>query len=148
MIGTRGSGKTSFLEFLKTALALPPKKRSRKQEEDEFRLPPPASGGFIPHYLESEIDGERVGLTLWDSEGLEKNIIDLQLRDVQAFLEAKFEETLGEEIKVVRSPGVKDPHIHCVILLLDPLNLNQTLLAARKAGDTRSNAAMKILWSS
>jgi septin family protein len=131
VIGTRGSGKTSFLEFLKTALALPPKKRSRKQEEDEFRLPPPASGGFIPHYLESEIDGERIGLTLWDSEGLEKNMVDLQLREMSAFVESKFEETFTEEMKVVRSPGVQDTHIHATFLVLDPSRLDRNIAATR-----------------
>ncbi|KFA60796.1 hypothetical protein S40285_07748 [Stachybotrys chlorohalonatus IBT 40285] len=131
IVGTRGSGKTSFLEFLKTALALPPKKRSKRSEEDEFRMPPPASGNFIPHYLESEIDGERVGLTLWDSEGLEKNMVDLQLREMSAFLESKFEETFAEEMKVIRSPGVQDTHIHAVFLVLDPSRLDRNIAAAR-----------------
>ncbi|KAI9163347.1 Septin-2 [Paramyrothecium foliicola] len=131
IIGTRGAGKTSFLEFLKTAFALPPKKRSRKAEEDEFRLPPPASGNFIPHYLESEIDGERIGLTLWDSEGLEKNMVDLQLREMSAFVESKFEETFTEEMKVVRSPGVQDTHIHAAFLVLDPSRLDRNIAAAR-----------------
>jgi hypothetical protein len=47
------------LEFLKTALALPPKKRSRKHDDDDFQMPAPTTGSFIPHYLETEIDGER-----------------------------------------------------------------------------------------
>ncbi len=75
VVGTRNSGKTSFLEFLKTALA--PKKRSKSaldQDELEAKLQP--SGNFLPSYLETEIDGERIGLTLWDSEGLEKNVVD------------------------------------------------------------------------
>lgn len=78
-------------------------------------------------------DGERIGLTLWDSESLEKNIVDLQLRDISAFIESKFEETYSEENKLMRSPGVRDTHIHCVFLLLDPLRLDLTLAAAKKA---------------
>ncbi|PKS09212.1 hypothetical protein jhhlp_003826 [Lomentospora prolificans] len=131
IIGTRNSGKTSFLEFLKTALALPPKKRAKRAEEDEFTPPAPPSGNFIPHYLETEIDSERVGLTLWDSEGLEKNVVDLQLREMSAFLESKFEETFAEEMKVVRSPGVQDTHIHAVFLVLDPSRLDRNLAAAK-----------------
>ena len=69
------------------------------------------------------MDGERVGITLWDSAGLEKNIVDLQLREMAAFVESKFEETFMEEQKVMRSPGVKDTHIHCVFLILDPVRL-------------------------
>ncbi|KAK5636140.1 hypothetical protein RRF57_011852 [Xylaria bambusicola] len=133
IIGTRGSGKTSFLEFLKTSLALPPKKRSQRSTEIEQEVTSRAtpSGNFIPHYLESEIDGERVGLTLWDSEGLEKNVVDLQLREMSTFLEAKFEETFAEEMKVIRSPGVQDTHIHAVFLILDPARLDRNIAAAR-----------------
>ena len=93
------------------------------------------SPNFKPHYLETEIDGERIGLTLWDSEGLEKSIVDLQLRDISSFLESKFEDTFSEEMKVVRSPGVRDTHIHCVFLVLDPLRLDMNIAAAQKAKD-------------
>lgn len=132
-MGTRGSGKTSFLEFLKTALALPEKKRSQRSTEIEQEVTSNAtpSGNFIPHYLESEIDGERIGLTLWDSEGLEKNVVDLQLREMSTFLESKFEETFAEEMKVIRSPGVQDTHIHAVFLVLDPARLDRNIAAAK-----------------
>lgn len=96
------------------------------------------SGGFIPHYLESEIDGERMGLTLWDSEGLEKNVVDLQLREMSKFLESKFEETFAEEMKVIRSPGVQDTHIHAVFLILDPARLDRNITAA-KASSTNGH---------
>lgn len=132
VVGTRGAGKTSFLEFLKTALALPPKKRVKsviEAEENRNRAQP--TGNFIPHYLESEIDGERVGLTLWDSEGLEKNVVDLQLREMSAFIESKFEDTFTEEMKVVRSPGAQDTHIHAVFLVLDPARLDRNISAAK-----------------
>ncbi|KAI1434118.1 septin [Xylaria sp. CBS 124048] len=133
IIGTRGSGKTSFLEFLKTSLALPAKKRSQRSTEIEHEVTSGAapSGNFIPHYLESEIDGERVGLTIWDSEGLEKNVVDLQLREMSSFLEGKFEETFAEEMKVIRSPGVQDTHIHAVFLILDPARLDRNVAAAK-----------------
>lgn len=134
-MGTRGSGKSSFLEFLKTALALPAKKRSQRAteigEETTARAAAAASGNFIPHYLESEIDGERIGLTLWDSEGLEKNVVDLQLREMSTFLESKFEETFAEEMKVIRSPGVQDTHIHAVFLILDPSRLDRNIATAK-----------------
>lgn len=133
IVGTANSGKTSFLEFLKTALALPAKKRSKSIIEQEDLPKPPPSGNFIPHYLETEIDGERIGLTLWDSEGLEKNVVDLQLREMSSFLESKFEETFNEEMKVVRSPGVQDTHIHAVFLVLDPARLDRNIAAAKAA---------------
>jgi septin family protein len=82
---------------------------------------------FEPSYVETDIEGERVGVTLWDSQGLEKTIIDLQLRDLAAFVESKFEETFNQESRVVRTPGVKDTHIHCVLLLLDPARLDATM---------------------
>ncbi|KAI1079669.1 hypothetical protein F5B20DRAFT_160289 [Whalleya microplaca] len=142
IMGTRGSGKTSFLEFLKTSLALPPKKRSQRSTEIEQEVTSRAtpSGNFIPHYLESEIDGERVGLTLWDSEGLEKNVVDLQLREMSTFLESKFEETFAEEMKVIRSPGVQDTHIHAVFLILDPARLDRNI-AASKSVSTNGHSA-------
>ncbi|KAG6012290.1 hypothetical protein E4U43_007861 [Claviceps pusilla] len=147
VIGTSGAGKTSFLEFLKTALALPPKKRTRKRDEDDFRLPPPASGNFIPHYMETEIDNERIGLTLWDSEGLEKNVVDLQLRELTAFLESKFEETFAEEMKVVRSPGVQDSHIHAVFLVLDPARIDRSLAAFRQRANGSRGYGSRNHWS-
>lgn len=130
IVGTRGAGKTSFIEFLKTALALPLKKRSTRYPEDET-LRPRAVGNFTPHFVETEIDGERVGLTLWDSEGLEMNVVDLQLREMSSFVESKFEETFAEEMKVIRSPGVQDTHIHCAFILLDPARLDKNIAGAR-----------------
>jgi septin family protein len=133
IVGTANSGKTSFLEFLKTALGLPAKKQAKSTIEHEEPPRAPPVGNFIPHYLETEIDGERIGLTLWDSEGLEKNVVDLQLREMSSFLESKFEETFTEEMKVIRSPGVQDTHIHAVFLVLDPSRLDRNIAAAKAA---------------
>jgi septin family protein len=138
VIGTRNSGKTSFLDFLKTALALPAKKRGRPEPDHASDHPPQSSGSsvnatFSSHYLETEIDGERIGLTLWDSHGMEKNVVDLQLREMNSFLESKFEDTFTEEMKVIRAPGVRDTHIHCVFLVLDPVRLDANIAAATAA---------------
>ncbi|CAN9310297.1 unnamed protein product [Alternaria alternata] len=131
VIGTKGCGKSSFIEFLRTALALPARKRPHTPSP-----PATAVGGddspFTSEFLETEVDGERVGVTLWDSEGLEKNIVDFQLPIITSFLESKFEDTFSEEQKVVRAPGVKDTHIHCVFLVLDPIRLDQNIAEARK----------------
>jgi septin family protein len=62
---------------------------------------------------------------------LEKNVVDLQLREMSSFLESKFEETFTEEMKVVRAPGVQDTHIHCAFLVLDPVRLDRNLAAAK-----------------
>lgn len=134
IIGARSSGKTSFLNFLKTSLALPSKRRNNRPNElvdDIFAPQNLKSGNFESHYLETEIDGERIGLTIWDSEGMEKNVVDLQLREMSSFIESKFEETFTEEMKVVRAPGVQDTHIHAVFLLLDPLRLDRNIAAAK-----------------
>jgi septin family protein len=66
-------------------------------------------------------------LTLWDSQGLDKGVVDLQLRDMSNFVESKFDDTFIEEMKVVRSPGVVDSHIHCVFLILDPSRLDENI---------------------
>lgn len=113
-----------------------PSKKSRPRPtelvDDIFAPQGTKSGNFESHYLETEIDGERIGLTLWDSEGMERNLVDLQLREMSNFLESKFEETFTEEMKVVRAPGVQDTHIHCAFLILDPVRLDQNLAAAAK----------------
>ncbi|KAK2757319.1 hypothetical protein FQN54_004833 [Arachnomyces sp. PD_36] len=137
VIGARNSGKTSFLNFLHTALALPPQKRPTRSP-DEFDEPPQsysANSNFTSRYLETEIEGERVGLTLWDSQGLEKNVADLQLREITSFLESKFDDTFAEEMKVVRAPGVRDTHIHCAFLILDPARLDTNISAAERAAN-------------
>ncbi|KAK2802157.1 hypothetical protein FQN51_004838 [Onygenales sp. PD_10] len=137
VIGARNSGKTSFLNFLRTSLALSPKKRPIRSP-DEFDEPTQvstANNSFTSHYLETEIDHERVGLTLWDSQGLEPNVVDLQLRGITSFLESKFEDTFNEEMKVIRAPGVRDTHIHCAFLVLDPSRLDANITAAQKAAN-------------
>ncbi|KAI9800712.1 MAG: hypothetical protein M1833_003127 [Piccolia ochrophora] len=144
VIGGRNAGKTSFLNFLRSALALPHKRRGHvKAESPEPSAPEPASNtpnsAFTSQYIETEIDGERIGLTLWDSQGLEKNVVDLQLRELSSFLESKFEDTFEEEMKVMRSPGVQDTHIHCVFLLLDPVRLDSNLATAKRRGASRQN---------
>jgi septin family protein len=78
------------------------------------------------------VDSERVGVTLWDSQGLEKSIVDFQLPVITAFLESKFEDTFSEEQKVVRAPGARDTHIHCVFLVLDPARLTANMTEAKK----------------
>jgi septin family protein len=123
---------------------LPAKRRAKTHHEDDFTPKAPPSGNFIPHYLETEIDGERIGLTLWDSEGLEKNVVDLQLREMSAFLESKFEETFTEEMKVVRSPGVQDTHIHAVFLILDPARLDRNLAAAKAISSNGHNGKYQV----
>ncbi|KAI4150995.1 MAG: hypothetical protein LQ340_003769 [Diploschistes diacapsis] len=144
VIGARSSGKTSFVDFLRSSLALPSRKQRPHPRDDDFDVPSQNryTTKFTSQYLETEVDSERIGLTLWDSEGLEKSMVDLQVREIIGFLESKFEETLSEEIKVIRSPGgVKDSHIHCVLLLLDPLNLNHTLSAAKQAHEAGYNGS-------
>lgn len=129
VIGAKGSGKSSFLRFLRQSLALKPQHGQAVSADEnpntaeDYPLTSGSAAAFKSSYLETEIDGERIGLTLWDSTGLEKNMVDLQLRETVAFLESKFEETFTEETKVVRAPVVRDTHIHCVFLLLDPARL-------------------------
>ncbi len=94
--------------------------------------------------METEIDGERIGLTLWDSEGLDQNVVDLQLREMSSFLESKFEETFTEEMKVVRAPGVQDTHIHCAFLLLDPLRLDRNIATVKSATSNNNGANGKF----
>ncbi|KAH7073336.1 hypothetical protein FB567DRAFT_454245 [Paraphoma chrysanthemicola] len=130
VIGTKGCGKSSFIDFLRTALALPKKKRPNTPSPPATAVAEDSS--FTSEYLETEVDGERVGVTLWDSEGLEKNVVDFQLPIITSFLESKFEDTFGEEQKVVRAPGAKDTHIHCVFLILDPARLDSNIAEARK----------------
>ncbi|KAI1914453.1 hypothetical protein LOZ39_004501 [Ophidiomyces ophidiicola] len=136
VIGAKNSGKTSFVNFLKKALALPPNKRpTRSAEEMDDLSHGPPNGCFTYHYLETEIDNERIGLTLWDSQGLEKSIVDLQLREITGFVESKFEDSFAEEMKVIRSPGARDTHIHCAFLILDPARLDENIAAAQKAAE-------------
>ncbi|RPB26565.1 hypothetical protein L211DRAFT_856249 [Terfezia boudieri ATCC MYA-4762] len=130
VIGARNSGKTSFIQFLQQSLAVKPSKNDPPMEPTPEEAPVPSKSTFIKTYLETEIDGERIGLTLWDSQGFEKNIVDLQLRETIAFIESKFEESFTEETKVVRAPGVRDTHIHCAFHLIDPARLESSIIRA------------------
>jgi len=137
VIGAKNSGKTSFIDLVSRSFALPPNK---SHGGHEYPAPAKSDGTFTSHYLETELDGERVGLTLWDSQGLERNIVDLQLKEMNTFIESKFEETFAEEQKVQRSPGVRDTHIHCVFLILDPLRLDMSLRNESEKRYTNSSA--------
>ena len=86
------------------------------------------------------MEGEHIGVTLWDSKGLENNIVDLQLREMAYFIDSKFQDTLTEELKVVRSPGVRDTHIHCAFLLLDPARLDTNIANTQKANSSNGNS--------
>lgn len=139
VIGARSSGKTSFLNFLRTSLALPAWKQRRQPPDDDFDNLNAHSAlafpTFTSHYVETEVESERIGVTLWDSEGLESNVVDIQIQDMTTFIESKFEDTFNEESKVARAPGIRDTHIHCVFLLLDPVRLDATIAANRKASE-------------
>jgi septin family protein len=134
VVGTKNSGKSSFISLLNHSLAT----RSSKRDAEEH--PPQKKGNFTSAYLETELEGERIGLTLWDSAGLEKSIVDLQLREMTSFIESKFEETFAEEQKVMRSPGFRDTHIHCVFLVLDPLKLDANLASAQQSNGNISGS--------
>lgn len=123
---------------------MPAKKRGHTQ------TPPATSDAssdspFTSEYLESEVDGERVGVMLWDSQGLEKSIVDFQLPVITSFLESKFEDTFTEEQKVVRAPGVRDTHIHCVFLVLDPSRLDTNISESRKKGKNMTSQIVGCL---
>jgi septin family protein len=124
---------------LRTSLASK-KRLNRPAEENQPSNTTKANRNFVHHYLETEIDGERVGLTLWDSQGLEKNVVDLQLREMSSFIQSKFEDTFSEEMKVVRAPGVRDTHIHCVFFILDPVRLDANIQAAQQQSATEKGA--------
>jgi septin family protein len=119
---------------------LPPKKQAQSRSSDSDPPQPPSRSNrdFTHSYQEIEVDHERLGLTLWDSQGLDKGVVDLQLRELTNFVESKFDETFLEEVKVVRSHGALDTHIHCVFLILDPARLNSNLKAAQQ---TATNGA-------
>ena len=136
VLGSRGSGKTSFVNFLQSSLILPLSKR-RRSAPDEFENPPLASEAAFPNftsqYVETEVEGERIGVTLWDSEGLQESMVDLQLKEMVNFVESKFEDTFTEESKVARAPGFRDTHIHCAFMLLDPQRLDSNVVIDQKA---------------
>lgn len=136
VIGSKDCGKTSFINFLRTALATPIKRRPTTPSPEPHTSQTTNHGFFTSHYLETDIEGERIGLTLYDSKGLESHLIDLQLRELTNFLEDKFQETFNEEQKVMRATGVRDTHIHCVFLVLDPARLDANIAASKMKAST------------
>ncbi|KAL9100285.1 MAG: hypothetical protein Q9163_004317 [Psora crenata] len=113
-----------------------PFKQRRQSTRDLNEDPPAPSEGVFPnftsHYVETEVEGERIGVTLWDSEGFEKSIVELQVKETTNFIESKFEDTYTEERKVARTPGFRDTHIHCVFMILDPFRLDANLASGPK----------------
>ena len=124
---------------------MPAWKQRQQSREEDYELPLSAAVGtfptFNPLFVESEIDNERIGVTLWDSEGLEANVMDLQLKELTNFIESKFEDTFNEESKVARAPGFRDSHIHCVFLVLDPTHLDANMARSQKNSDVNGARA-------
>ena len=138
VLGSKGSGKTSFINFLRDSLTLPPsKQRPLTTLEDDFdeAVSRNAFPSFVSQFVETEIHGERIGVTLWDSDGFQANVADLQLKEITNFIESKFENTYTEESKVARTPGFRDTHIHCTFLLLDPIRLDAHIAAQAKVNE-------------
>lgn len=138
VVGAKSSGKTSFLNFLRSSLALPPSKLRQQSLHDDYNILSPTLAAFptfTPQFVETEIERERIGVTLWDSEGLEANVVDLQVKDIATFIESKFEDTFNEESKVARAPGFRDTQIHCVFLVLDPGRLDANIAAGQRANE-------------
>ncbi|KAI9662111.1 MAG: hypothetical protein M1831_002807 [Alyxoria varia] len=131
VVGTQACGKTAFIEFLRKALYRPTRTRPGTPASSQQQTPPHQEGNtlFTPQYVETEYDGERIGLTIYDSKGLDTKIIDLQLRELSRFVESKFQDTFFEERKVLRAPGAKDTHIHCVFMILEPARLDFNVAA-------------------
>lgn len=137
IIGAKNCGKTSFLNLLRSSLTPGPGKSSPDPGDNaQYESSSVSSRTFLrfsSHYLETKIDNEHFGVTIWDSEGLIPSMIDLQLRDIVTFLESKFEETYDEEVKLARDPGARDTRVHCVFLLLDPVRIGLKMATSRGA---------------
>lgn len=58
---------------------------------------------------------------------------------MSSFLESKFQETFNEEQKVMRATGVRDTHVHCVLLVLDPSRLDANLAASKAKAQGKYN---------
>lgn len=121
-----------MIEFLRTSLARGSRSArtttgtttSTSNTRPSAARPDTNSSIFAAQFIETEVDGERVGVTLYDSKGLERHLVDLQLREMTTFIETKFQETFYEEQKVQRAANARDTHIHVVLLLLDPARLD------------------------
>jgi Septin len=109
VIGFLGSGKTSFIRFLKDSLGdskrirnvshMSNEEAAEQTVHEDLTQPPQKTRGFERHYVEKEVDGERIGLTIFDSEGFgprEQNVVDIQLSLLINFITGKFEETFAE----------------------------------------------------
>ncbi|KAG5513977.1 hypothetical protein PMAC_000599 [Pneumocystis sp. 'macacae'] len=124
-IGLRGSGKTSFIEFLHNQLDTVRDRHALDVDED-IKHEDQLDQEFVSYFADGEINGERIAVTLWDSSGFDMardaKIVDLQMDEITLFLESKFEETFSEETKVKRPHKNIDTHIHCVFYLIDPMS--------------------------
>lgn len=103
VIGFCGSGKTSFVEYLSEQLnTVKDQQHSMiKEEEKQDYL----DMGFTCYCAETEINGERIAVTLWDSRGFgtsrDYEIVNLQMDEIILFMESKFENTFSEVCLIV-----------------------------------------------
>ncbi|KAG5438928.1 hypothetical protein PCANB_002258 [Pneumocystis canis] len=135
VIGFHGSGKTTFIKFLREQLDTV--KHQQCSEMNEIgKYENQLDQEFTQYCADMELDGERITVTLWDSSGLgvarDDNIVDLQMNEVMLFVESKFEDTFSEYIGWLPASikerclekkkwiKIMDTHIHCVFYLIDP----------------------------
>ncbi|KAG5440618.1 hypothetical protein PCK2_000328 [Pneumocystis canis] len=123
VIGFRGSGKTTFVKFLREQLDTM-KHQQCSEINDIGKHENGLDQEFTQYCADMEMNGERITVTLWDSSGFgterDNEIVDLQMNEMMLFVESKFEDTFSEETKLKRLHKNMDTHIHCVFYLIDP----------------------------
>ncbi|KIY45641.1 hypothetical protein FISHEDRAFT_76486 [Fistulina hepatica ATCC 64428] len=130
VVGSQGTGKTSFLRLLlETADVSPAATADQRAAYDRFLAgkakPTTAIQTACVEICESRF--ERVLLSVIDTPGLEfqegrELKLSRQVNDIMKYIDAQFADTMREESKVVRkSKG--DQHIHLCVYMIDPTSI-------------------------
>jgi cell division control protein 11 len=109
--GSSGSGKTTFINTLGDAQALPPRKLSTSHE--------PKTTAVETTNFEIDEDGTKITLSIVDTPGFGDNINnELSFQEILKYIEYQYDEVLAQESRIKRTPKFQDSRVHVCLYFI------------------------------
>ncbi|KAG5352585.1 hypothetical protein C0989_001619 [Termitomyces sp. Mn162] len=116
VVGTSGSGRTTFVNTLCEQEVLPHKAVGNPElahEEENVSIK--------PVHVELDEQGVRISLTVVDTPGFGNNIDNEHtFQEIVEYLERQYDDILAEQSRIKRNPRFKDNRVHAVLYFIPP----------------------------
>ncbi|KAL9716051.1 Cell division control protein 11 [Leucoagaricus gongylophorus] len=116
VVGTSGTGRTTFVNTLCEAEVLP-----HKTCDDPTSVYPEDGMRIKPVTVDLERDGVRISLTIVDTPGFGDNINnESAFQKIVGYLERQYDDILAEESRIKRNPRFRDNRVHALLYFIPP----------------------------